>query len=173
MTTQREDPGSPAPGPPGEAHGSGKRIYVTQPYLPPLEEFIPYLRQIWDRKILTNSGPYHQELEKALCDYLGVEHIALFANGTLALIDGQYFDAPSTKAALQVLADWGNELPLLVVAHEDEEALVKSFRNLPRVLVTVAAELEVAPVVWARAVLVTEAALPLVETKAGNAKEPS
>lgn len=95
------------------------------------------------------------------------------ANGTLALIDGQHFDAPSTKAALQVLADWGNELPLLVVAHEDEEALVKSFRNLPRVLVTVAAELEVAPVVWARAVLVTEAALPLVETKAGNAKEPS
>ena len=93
------------------------------------------------------------------------------ANGTLALIDGQYFEAPSTRKAVQLLADWGNDLPLLVVAHEDEEALVKSFRNLPRVLVTVAAELEVAPVVWARAVLVTEAALPLVETKAGNGKE--
>jgi len=90
------------------------------------------------------------------------------SNGTIALLDGDYFDAPSTRKAVQLLADWGNDLPLLVVAHEDEEALVKSFRNLPRVLVTVAAELEVAPVVWARAVLVTEAALPLVETKAGN-----
>jgi len=93
------------------------------------------------------------------------------SNGTIALLDGEYFDAPSTRKAVQLLADWGNDLPLLLVAHEDEEALVKSFRNLPRVLVTVAAELEVAPVVWARAVLVTEAALPLVETKAGNGKE--
>jgi large subunit ribosomal protein L4 len=93
------------------------------------------------------------------------------SNGTIALLDGEYFDAPSTRKAVQLLADWGNDLPLLVVAHEDEEALVKSFRNLPRVLVTVAAELEVAPVVWARAVLVTEAALPLVETKAGGRQE--
>ena len=63
-----------------------KPIYVTQPYLPPLEEFIPYLQQIWDKKILTNSGPFHQQLEQALCDYLGVKHIALFTNGTIALV---------------------------------------------------------------------------------------
>ncbi|TAN78062.1 MAG: DegT/DnrJ/EryC1/StrS family aminotransferase [Gallionella sp.] len=61
-------------------------IYVTQPALPPLEEFIPYLQQIWDNKRLTNNGPFHQQLEQALCDYLGVKHIALFANGTLALV---------------------------------------------------------------------------------------
>lgn len=61
-------------------------IYVTQPYLPPLEEFIPYLEKIWGSKILTNGGPMHQQLEAALCEYLGVEHIALFANGTLALV---------------------------------------------------------------------------------------
>lgn len=61
-------------------------IYVTQPYLPPLEEFLPYLQSIWDNKILTNGGPFHKQLEKALCDYLGVEHLALFSNGTLALI---------------------------------------------------------------------------------------
>jgi dTDP-4-amino-4,6-dideoxygalactose transaminase len=61
-------------------------IYVTQPHLPPFEEFIPYLRQIWDTKILTNGGPMHQQLEEALCDYLGVKHIALFNNGTLALL---------------------------------------------------------------------------------------
>lgn len=61
-------------------------IYVTQPLLPPLEEFMPYLQQIWDNKILTNEGPFHQQLEQALCDYLGVKHLALFANGTLALV---------------------------------------------------------------------------------------
>jgi dTDP-4-amino-4,6-dideoxygalactose transaminase len=61
-------------------------IYVTQPLLPPLEEFIPYLQQIWGSKWLTNNGPFHQQLEHALCDYLGVKHVALFANGTLALI---------------------------------------------------------------------------------------
>ncbi|MFA7240216.1 MAG: dTDP-4-amino-4,6-dideoxy-D-glucose aminotransferase VioA [Sulfuricellaceae bacterium] len=61
-------------------------IYVTQPFLPPLEAFIPYLQQIWDNKILTNGGPFHQQLEQALCDYLGVKHLALFANGTIALI---------------------------------------------------------------------------------------
>ena len=44
-----------------------KPIYVTHPYLPPLEEFIPYLQQIWDKKILTNGGPFHQQLEQALC----------------------------------------------------------------------------------------------------------
>src|SRR5665647_292514 len=63
-----------------------KKIYVTQPLLPPLEEFIPYLQQIWDSKILTNGGPFHQQLEQALCDYLGVKHIALFTNGTIALV---------------------------------------------------------------------------------------
>jgi dTDP-4-amino-4,6-dideoxygalactose transaminase len=61
-------------------------IYVTQPLLPPLEEFIPYLQQIWDSKRLTNNGPFHQQLEQALCDYLGVKHVALFTNGTVALI---------------------------------------------------------------------------------------
>ena len=61
-------------------------IYVTQPSLPPLEEFIPYLREIWDTRILTNGGPFHQKLELALCEYLGVEHIALFTNCTIGLI---------------------------------------------------------------------------------------
>jgi dTDP-4-amino-4,6-dideoxygalactose transaminase len=61
-------------------------IYVTQPYLPPLKEFIPYLEKIWENKILTNGGPYHQQLEKELCDFLGVKHISLFTNGTIALV---------------------------------------------------------------------------------------
>lgn len=63
-----------------------KPIYVTQPSLPPLEEFYPYLQKIWDNKILTNGGPFHQQLERALCEYLGVEHLALFSNATIALV---------------------------------------------------------------------------------------
>jgi dTDP-4-amino-4,6-dideoxygalactose transaminase len=61
-------------------------IYVTQPFLPPLEEFQPYLAQIWANKILTNGGPFHQQLEGALCDYLGVKHLALCANATMGLV---------------------------------------------------------------------------------------
>ncbi|HJU47495.1 MAG TPA: 50S ribosomal protein L4, partial [Gaiellaceae bacterium] len=90
---------------------------------------------------------------------------------SFAVLDASSFDTPSTKQAAQVLASWERETPLLLVATEDEETLIKSFRNLPRVLVTVPAELEVAAVVWARAVLVTQAALPLVEGRAGNGKE--
>ena len=67
-------------------NSSEKPIYVTQPLLPPLEEFQPYLEQIWESKWLTNGGPFHQELEKKLAEYLGVAHLALFANGTLALV---------------------------------------------------------------------------------------
>lgn len=63
-----------------------KPIPVTQPNLPPLEEFIPYLQQIWDSKTLTNGGPFHQQLEQALCDFLGVKHLCLFTNGTIALV---------------------------------------------------------------------------------------
>ena len=59
--------------------------YVTQPLMPPLDDFIPYLRTIWDNKWLTNSGPFHQELEAALADHLGVDHLALVSNGTSAL----------------------------------------------------------------------------------------
>jgi dTDP-4-amino-4,6-dideoxygalactose transaminase len=63
-----------------------KQITVTSPLLPPLEEFIPYLEDIWRRKWLTNNGHYHQELEKALCDYLKVPYLSLFTNGTIPLI---------------------------------------------------------------------------------------
>jgi dTDP-4-amino-4,6-dideoxy-D-glucose transaminase len=65
---------------------SDKPIYVTQPQLPPLEELIPYLEKIWESRILTNVGPFHQQLEQALCDYLRVKHIALLTNGTAALV---------------------------------------------------------------------------------------
>lgn len=65
-----------------------KLITVTSPLLPDLKEFEKMLEDIWQRKWLTNSGHYHQELEKALAEYLGVEYISLFTNGTLPLITG-------------------------------------------------------------------------------------
>jgi large subunit ribosomal protein L4 len=89
------------------------------------------------------------------------------ANGTLAILDGSSFDAPSTRSAAELLAEWG-ERPVLVVTTEDEETLSKSFRNLERVLVTAPEELEVAALVWARSVVVSEAALPLVLARAGG-----
>ena len=83
-----------------------------------------------------------------------------------ALVDAATFDAPSTRKALELIHPWGKELPLLVVATEDEVNVIKSFRNLDRVAVTTPGELEVAAVVWARTFLVTEAALPLVQGRA-------
>lgn len=61
-------------------------IFVTEPHLPRLEDFLPYLERIWSSRRLTNGGPFHQQLEHALAEYLGVEHLSLFANGTLALV---------------------------------------------------------------------------------------
>jgi len=88
------------------------------------------------------------------------------AEGTLGLLDGAGFEAPSTKQAIALLAAWGKESPVLVVASEDEEALIKSFRNLDRVVVTVPSELEVRDLVWARSLLVSESALEAVEGRA-------
>jgi len=85
------------------------------------------------------------------------------ARGSLAVVPGDAFDEPSTKAAAELLHAWGAESPLLVVALPDEETLVKSFRNLDRVLVVEPSELEVGAIVWARAMLATENALERVQ----------
>lgn len=97
-------------------------VYVTQPSLPPLEEFIPYLQQIWGSKILTNGGPFHQQLEQALCDYLGVKHIALFTNGTIALvtalqalrITGEVITTPYSFVATSHSLLWNGIKPVFV-----------------------------------------------------------
>ncbi|EIF6663602.1 DegT/DnrJ/EryC1/StrS family aminotransferase, partial [Escherichia coli] len=60
-------------------------IPVTKPYLPALKDFIPYLESIWESKIISNGGPYHFELERALADFLDVKYVSLFTNGTIAL----------------------------------------------------------------------------------------
>ena len=88
--------------------------------------------------------------------------------GTLVLLDGGSFEAPSTKSALQLLADWGQQTPTVVILGEDEEAAAKSFRNLDRVLVTVPSELEVAQIVWARSLVVSQAALEAVQGRAAK-----
>jgi large subunit ribosomal protein L4 len=88
------------------------------------------------------------------------------ANGTFGILGDDAFDQPSSKAAAELLAAWGQDHPILIVAQPDQDRIIKSFRNLERVLVTLPSELEVAAVVWARALLVSEAALPLVQGRA-------
>ncbi len=92
------------------------------------------------------------------------------SEGTLALFDAASFDAPSTRAAVDLIAAWEKEYPLVVVLTADEEVAQKSFRNLAGTAVTTPEELEVSAVVWARSLLVSEAALPVVEARAGKAK---
>jgi large subunit ribosomal protein L4 len=88
--------------------------------------------------------------------------------GTLGVIDGAKFSEASTKQAAELLVQWGQSTPTVLVVAETEEALIKSFRNLDRVLVTVPSELEVAEIVWARSLLFSEAALPLVQSRAAK-----
>jgi large subunit ribosomal protein L4 len=117
--------------------------------------FPPTMRSF---EVKVNKKARHAALRSALSDHA--------TNGTLGVLGDAAFTEPSTQAAAALLAAWGNELPLLIVARDDETALIKSFRNLEKVLVTVPGELKTVAVVWARAVLVTENALPLVEGRA-------
>ncbi|HXL42981.1 MAG TPA: 50S ribosomal protein L4 [Gaiellaceae bacterium] len=87
----------------------------------------------------------------------------LAGRSALAVIDASGFKEPSTRAAADLVGGWGKELPLVVIAQPEEEAVAKSFRNLDRVLVLEPSELEVGALVWARSVIATEAALDRVK----------
>ena len=113
-----------------------------------------------DFSVKVNKKALKAALRSALTDHAQA--------GTLALFDGASFETPSTKNAVTLLADWGKQTPTVVVVHEDEEGAAKSFRNLDRVLVTVPSELEVAQVVWARSLVVSQAALELVQGRASQ-----
>ena len=99
-----------------------KPVYVTEPFLPPFDEFSVYLRDIWDSKNLTNGGKYHVLLEEALCTYLGVSHISLFANATLALITalqslritGEVITTPYSFVATAHSLLWNGNKPVFV-----------------------------------------------------------
>jgi dTDP-4-amino-4,6-dideoxygalactose transaminase len=99
-----------------------KNIFVTRPNLPPLEEFIPYLKEIWESAWLTNNGTFHSELEKSLAEYLNVPYISLFANGTLALLTaiqalelkGEVITTPYSFVATSHALWWNNITPVFV-----------------------------------------------------------
>ena len=98
------------------------KIYVTRPFLPPLNELISSLERIWETQVLTNGGPFHQELELELCNYLGVKHISLFTNATIALITalqalkigGEVITTPYTFVATSHSLLWNNITPVFV-----------------------------------------------------------
>jgi dTDP-4-amino-4,6-dideoxygalactose transaminase len=95
-------------------------VYVTQPYLPPLDEFIPYLQEIWKNKWLTNAGPFHNQLERELVHHLDVPHLSLFTNGTIALvvalqalrISGEVITTPFTFVATAHSLLWNGIKPV-------------------------------------------------------------
>lgn len=99
-----------------------KVITVTSPLLPSLDELMPYLQDIWNRKWLTNNGHYHKELEKALCEYLKVPYLSLFTNGTLPLmcalqalrITGEVITTPYSFVATTHSLWWNGIKPVFV-----------------------------------------------------------
>jgi len=90
--------------------------------MPPLEEFLPYLSKIWESRWLTNGGPFHQQLEEELAAHLGVEHLSLFSNGTIALIvalqclriTGEVITTPYSFVATAHSLTWNNIKPVFV-----------------------------------------------------------
>jgi len=111
-----------------------------------------------DFSVKVNKKALKAALRSALSDHAQA--------GTIALLDPKSFDTPSTKVASDLLAKWGASTPTVVVVTEEEASVTKSFRNLDRVLVTVPSELEVAHIVWARSLLVSQAALDAVQGRA-------
>jgi len=101
---------------------SSPPLFVTRPYLPPLEDFVPLLKEVWDSRVLTNGGPFHQRLEQALAEYLGVPHVALFNNGTVALmvalqalqVQGEVVTTPYTFVATPHALLWNKLQPVFV-----------------------------------------------------------
>jgi large subunit ribosomal protein L4 len=93
--------------------------------------------------------------------------------GTVGLVDGATFEVPSTKLAVGLVDAWGKELPLVVVVSDDDENLGLSFRNLEQVAVVGPSELDVAAVVWARSLLVSQAALAGLLARAGSGASAS
>lgn len=97
-------------------------LYVTKPALPPLDELQPYLERIWQSAVLTNCGPLHQELEEALCEHLNVPHVALFTNGTIALltalqtlgVSGEVITTPFSFVATSHALLWNGLKPIFV-----------------------------------------------------------
>lgn len=98
------------------------QVFVTQPSLPPLAEFIPYLEEIWHNRVLTNDGPFHKRLEQALVAYLEVPQISLFNNGTVALqvalqalcLTGEVITTPFSFVATTHAIMWSGLTPVFV-----------------------------------------------------------
>ena len=128
-------------------------ILVTSPLLPDLQEFNSYLQEIWDSKWITNNGSFHQQLEKALAEYLGVEYISLFTNGTLPLITalqalgltkGEVITTPYSFVATSHSIWWNQLTPVFVDIEENtcgmnptkiEEAITERTKAIIAVLI--------------------------------------
>jgi large subunit ribosomal protein L4 len=109
-------------------------------------------------EVKVNRKARHAALRGALSSHA--------SNGTFGVLDGSGFDAPSSKRAADLLVSWGKEAPLVVVATDEEQNVIKSFRNLESVVVCAPSELNVAAAVWARSLLVTQEALDAVQGRA-------
>lgn len=101
---------------------SNEPIYVTRPYLPPLSEYHALLQKLWESRVLTNGGVFHQQLERELCATLGVDHISLFTNGTIALVStlqalgvkGEVITTPYSFVATSHALLWNGIKPVFV-----------------------------------------------------------
>lgn len=99
-----------------------RTIPVTRPSLAPLEEYVAYLKTIWETGVMTHNGPIMQRFERELADYLGIDHVVCVANGTCALqlairalgLSGEVITTPFTFIATASIISWERCRPVFV-----------------------------------------------------------
>lgn len=104
-----------------------EEVFVTQPDFPDKEKFKKMIDEIWDNKILTNAGPFHEKFEEELANYLGVKNISLFTNATIALvialqaldIEGEVITTPYSFVATSHSLVWNKIKPVFVDVQKD------------------------------------------------------
>ena len=102
-------------------------INVTKPFLPPFAEVVQSLEEIWESGWLSNGGPFHQQLEQDLAEYLEVPYVSLFCNATIALItaqqalgiEGEVITTPYSFVATTHALHWMRNTPVFVDVEED------------------------------------------------------
>ena len=103
-------------------------ILVTRPTMPPIEKYCESVQAIWDSRWLTNNGAFHRELERRLAEYLGIEHVSLFCNGTIALLvalqmlrinEGEVITTPFTFPATAHVLYWNRLRPVFCDIDDD------------------------------------------------------
>ncbi|MFL3005360.1 MAG: DegT/DnrJ/EryC1/StrS family aminotransferase [Candidatus Neomarinimicrobiota bacterium] len=119
-----------------------KKTYITRPFLPPLDEYVIYLQEIWKSRELTNNGSFHKKFESELANHLGVKYVSLVNNATSGLmiameamnLNGEVITTPFSFIATSHSIKWKRLKPIFVdtdnyIGNLTADAIEKKINN--------------------------------------------